>query len=242
MATDGVDLKGKHDALLAGMPEGASHDSETCAFCAMDLNEPTQTTGGQSVKTYTEEELAAAIAVAVASLESQVAELQKTDAEEELAAKIAEAKAPLEAAAAELTTKLEDAQLRAETAEKAHADLVAYLDAEAAAATEAEAAAARKDERIAVVKAAATVSDEFVAQHADRWATLSDEEFDERVATMREIASATAPAAASTPLPAATALQTARETNGAETSAAKTLIGLRLEGIDARSIRETTGV
>ncbi len=239
-------LKAKHDELLGLMPEGASHDTAACEVC-LDQNHDTGNRRVESVKTYNEEELAEvvadAIAAAKAPLEAKVAELTAADAEDEKAKAVAEAVAPLQAELDETRTKLENAELAAETATKERDDIVAFLAEETAKQEAAEAATARKGDRVAAAKEAVpAMSDEYVAKYADRWAELSDEDFESRLAELAEISNAS-PGGTPAALPSTTALQTSRETSsGGATSATKELMALRGAGVNVRSIPDSRGV
>lgn len=181
--------------------------------------------------TYTEEELAAAIAAAVSPLEATVAQLREAQQSSEVAEQISAATAPLEAQIAELQTQLDEATLRAET-EKERADgIVAWLESEATAKTEADAAEARKAERVAKIAEVAKFPDKYVEDNADRWAAMEEDAFSAFLEGCGEIASANG-----SKLPAFTGLQASREDKKTNGSAVREVMRLRRSGVDPRTI------
>lgn len=171
-----MSAKELHDRWLEQKVEGAKHPDD-CPFC-QEVEEPTGGTGdSMSDKTYTSEELAAAVALAVKPLEDKITELEAKDAEAETETKIAEAKAELETKISELSTALDVKVAEVEAAKKELEDLKTYLDAEKARVDEEAAREARKSERVEQVKENANYPDDYLNGQADRWAAMSDEEF-----------------------------------------------------------------
>lgn len=173
------ELKALHDRMLAEQPEGASHDAATCGLCTPGLLETASTTltgGSVSEKTRTEDEYNKLVSE-VEALKAQVAEYSATANEAEVDAKVSAATAELEQQVAALQAQLDTAVAEAETSKQQHEALVAFLEAEQAAQAEAAALEARKAERIEAVKEAAPFTDDYIAENADRWAGLSDDEF-----------------------------------------------------------------
>lgn len=165
-------LRVMHDKLLAQKPDGAEHDETTCPICSSD-----ETEEHMSDKTFTEDEVAAKVAEATASLEDRIAELEATLEDSEVAEKIKEATAPLNEKIAELEADLDKATLRAEEAEKTVEETEKYWkDLETQEAVKAE-REARKADRVEKVKEVASFSDDYIEQRADAWAELSDEDF-----------------------------------------------------------------
>lgn len=184
-------------------------------------------------KTYTEEEHKALLDT-VADLTAKVAELTTASTASETDAKIAAAKAELEAQIAELQTKLDAATLEAQAAKEDRDSTVSYLESEAAAAEAAAAITARKDERIAKVKEAASFPDEYLEENADRFAAMSDEEFEKALADWAVIAPKKA-GSTDTKIPATTAMTASATTTGTE-SVLSEVMDLRFKGVDVRTI------
>jgi hypothetical protein len=243
-------LKDMHDALLADQPEGAEHDSETCTLCAMEATTDPAPAGepGGTMKTYTEEEVKAAVQVAVdeavAGLRAQVEELNAERAASESEQALAELRDSFEAEKAELQAKLDEAVLQATTEKEAHDQLVAWLEGEAKAAEESAAIEARREERLATAKAAADFPEDFVKyleDSADRLAAMDDEEFTARVTEWAALAGGkpAKPSSKDDKLPAETALHASREgrdAGGKPKSAVKELFEMRRSGIDPRTL------
>lgn len=228
-----------HDRWLEQKPEGASHP-EDCPFCLLAKQE--DTTGGAGVsmsdKTHTAEELAAAVALATKELQDQVRDLQAAQSQDEVASKVAEAVAETEAKLADAQAALDIAVAEKAAADQKVADVEAYLAAEKAAADEAVAVEARKAERIETVKEAASFTDEYVAQHADRWAQMAQEDFDALVDGIKTVAPKQS-AASDDKIPGDTKLSSASEIASqgqGEASGLSTILDLRRAGIDARRL------
>ncbi len=190
-----------------------------------------------SDKTYSESEVQAQIALATKALEDQIRDLAVKDLEAETETKVAEATAglqeELDSVKAELDVKVAELAAAAQKIE----DIDAYLTAEKAAGEEAEAAEARQAERIEKVKENASFTDEYVAEHAERWAKMSDEDFEGLIDNLKAAGSKGEKAKDDT-IPADTKLAGTSETaNKDETkSNLATVLDLRRAGIDARRI------
>lgn len=194
-------------------------------------------------KTYTEDELAAAInkaaADAVAPLETKIAELEGNEHQAALTRAVSEAKAEVQAQLDELQAKLDTATVeltaKAERVEALEAEKVAAEEA----ATQQAALDSRRDERLTKVKEAEVLSDEYVAEHADHFVAMSDEEFETSLETWKAVAAA---AKSDDAIPSETALAGARETAAAKpptggVPAYKEVFDFRRQGIDPRSVR-----
>lgn len=235
-------LKKEHDELLASKPDGVAHDAANCPICTP--GEPVVHTeidpnGGDMSKTYTEDELKAAIEAATAPLAAELTAIKEGESAAQIAAQIAEAVAAVEAEKAELQAALDAALVSATTAEAAHAELVTYLEAETVAAEEAAAFEAIKAERLTQVSEVASFSDEHKAANADRWAKMSEEDFTAQISDWKEIASAaTKPAVPEDKkLPAATAMVASRSTEGSDKFAgARQVMRLTVAGNDPRTL------
>lgn len=177
-----------HDQWLAQKPEDAKHDSD-CPFCQEAKQNPTGGAGvSMSDKTHTAEELAAAVALATKPLEDKIRDLEAKGADDEVASKIAEAVKPVEDKLTEVQNELDVKTAEAAAAKQEIEDVKAYLKSESDSADEAKAVAERKDERIAKVKEVADFTDEYVTEKADRWAEMSEEDFDALVETIKTAA------------------------------------------------------
>jgi DNA repair exonuclease SbcCD ATPase subunit len=213
-------MKALHDRLLAEKPDGAVHEPESCPLCAMeDAN-----AGGGNVTTYTEDEVqarvSAAVAEATAPLEAKLNELTQTS---ETAAAVQAVRAELEPKISDLQTQLDAAVLEAANATAERDSIIAWLEAEKAA-QEAEAAMkARMDERITKVKAVASFPDEYLEANKERFAAMSDEDFEVACQGWAAL-SASRPQGGTIP---AGGLHHERESAAAGSSAVKELFSLR---------------
>lgn len=193
-------------------------------------------------KTYSEEEARALVADAVTSatagLTQRVGELEGAAASSEVESRIAAAKAEGDAKAVELQAALDAKEIELQ-AEKARAD---QIEAERAAAQAQAEVEARRETRVAKAKEVAGFSDEYLGVHGDKYAAMSDEEFELACAGWTE-ARATALAAANvdpSKVPATTALTATREPDAGRPMTGRALVSqvanLRLQGIDTRRI------
>lgn len=218
-----------HDRLLAEKPDGASHNTTACSFCAVVSDH----LEGAPVTTYTEDELRAAVDAAVGELRSELdafkASQEAAAVETRIATAVTEAKTPLEAQVAELQASL-DAKVLEVQAEKARAEA---LEAEKVAAVEAAALEARREDRLTAVREVASFPEEYLVANADRFAAMNDDDFAARVEEWKQIAVKTE----NEGLPAKTALTaTSESTTKTNGSAVKELFALRRAGLDPRSL------
>jgi len=191
-----VQARAVHDLMLAIKPD---HQHEPCALCDLE-----DTVGD---KTYTDEELAAAVeaaraeavaaavAEAVAPLEAELDTLRAAQADTEVGAAVAAATAPLEAQVTDLETQLATALAEATAAAEARDALQATIDE----AVEAAAIADRKDERVQAVKDLEFWTDDFIDKNADDFAALTDEAWDSKLAELAELRDNARTATSSTP-------------------------------------------
>ena len=107
------ELRKQHDELLANKPEDMSDGEfaaliekhkDTCPFCNEELiaqndNDPE---GGDMDKTFTQEELDAAVLAAVAPIQAELQTIKDAAAEGEVETRVAEAKAERDAEVADL--------------------------------------------------------------------------------------------------------------------------------------------
>lgn len=203
----GETLKERHDHLIANRPDGVEHDEASCPFCLLAALD---NQGGSMG--YTQEQLDAAIRDAVDAatgpMQARITELESVQQETEVGQAIAEAVEPLNVQVAELQQQLDTAVVEKAAADQAKADLEAWWSNAITEQTEAEAAAARKDERLGKLKEAAPEkAHAYLEENADRFAAMSDDDFEARLEEYRAIASADGDPA----IPTATALTAARE-------------------------------
>jgi hypothetical protein len=231
-----------HDLLLEQQPENASHDAENCPFCtesASEISNNDYSIGGGDMKTYTEDEFTAAVTEAVAPLqaaaETKVAELQSEI--EEL--RTSQARTELEGQIADLQANLDKAEIRVAAAEAKYDELVAYLDAEAAAVEQAALVQARREARREAVKTAAPFADEYIDANLDRWVAMEDEAFEAVIEDWKAVAS-TARAeedetgdAEAESIPE-TAMSNVRNDHTVNGSVAADVFGARNRGVDVR--------
>src|SRR5216117_3979472 len=115
-------LKILHDKMLSEKPDEAARDEASCPLCAMedDLE------GG--VMTFTQEDLDAAVASAVAPLEEKITQLSASQEEVEVLNRISEATLPLKDEITKLQADLDVAVLEATTSKEALTTTVTYLE------------------------------------------------------------------------------------------------------------------
>lgn len=180
-----------HDLLLKTNPELAQEHAASgeCPFCAEDDNPE----GGVSDKTYTEEQVKAAVDEAVAAarteLEARIEELEAVKEKSEIDVAVAAATEELTTKVADLESKLDEKTIEANTAAERVEAIETYLTEVAEAAEKAAEVAARKEERVTAVRDVANFSDEEIADRADRWAEMAAEDFERQLEDYKAIAS-----------------------------------------------------
>lgn len=245
MAQEGItlDLKEQHDQLLASKPDDVTHDAVTCPFCSegsLEISEEiTAIEGGDMSKTYTEDELAAAVAEAVRPVSEELASFKASQDAEEVEARIAEAVGAVEAAKAEVEGQLDVVTAERDAAKTEFDALVELLEEAKRAEEVAAEMAAKRDERVAQVKEVASFTDEYIAERAEKWTAMDDEAFE----TLVEAIKATKDAkevkpSGSTTIPASTAMTATRDDNTSvsvkDTRAA--VMSMNRRGIDPRTL------
>ena len=185
------DLIKAHDELLENAPADfdlAKHKTE-CPVCNPTvLNEPDAR--GEVDKTFTQEQLDAAVEAALAPIRDELKAFKDAEAAGEVDSKIAAAKAEAESKLAEVQDKLDAAELKATNAEQLLADSLAWIQAVVDEQDTAEKAEAVKESRIAVLKEKTSFSDEKIAERIGDWAQLSDEAFADRLVEWEELSTA----------------------------------------------------
>lgn len=169
-------LKALHDQLLAEQPEGATHDADDCPLCATE-----EEGEGMGDAVFTQEEVDRAVADAISELQAEVAKLRESESARALEEAVEQAKSEMQTQIDELQTKLDATVLEAQQAKDEREKVQADWDAEKTAAEEAKTFAARKEERLSKVKETANFPDEYLEANADRFAAMSDEDFEARL-------------------------------------------------------------
>lgn len=134
------------------------------------------------MSTYTAEDVQAAVDAAVATLVAQVAELEGQIKNSEVAAAVEAIKAEAEAKIAEVQDALDVAVLERDAAKSELDTFKADLEALEAARVEAEEAAARETARLEQIRNTVAFSEEYLEANKARFAAMSDEDFDARLA------------------------------------------------------------
>ena len=180
------ELKEKHDALLAEMPEGEVHDEASCPICSTSIEESHER---GEMDTYTQEQYDA-LEAANASLLAELKDLKDAQVAGEVDAQVAAAKAEADEKVAAIQAELDAQTLKAENAERLLTEIVAFLEAEGAAAEAAALAESRKAERAEILKSETSFSEETIAKRIGDWAMLSDEDFDAQLEVFKELSTA----------------------------------------------------
>ena len=187
------ELRQEHDNLIANKPDNMSDEDfatlledhkPNCPFCnesfkAQEIEIPE---GGDMEKTFSKEELEAAVSAAVAPIQAELDSIKESTEQAEVDSRVAEAEAEADRRVAEIQEQLEAAELAAGNARTELANTIAYLEGEKETAELAEWADALRTARKAQVEEVANFSPEFVEANLDRWVAESDEDFAARVA------------------------------------------------------------
>lgn len=226
-----MELKELHDKLLACKPEGASHESDDCPYCA-DQSDGTSSpaTGGEMSRTFTQDELDAAVAEAVKPIQEELNRSKAQASQSEVETRNAE----LDSKVKELQSQLDAAVLETQKAKQEKEDLLGQIEADRQAAEAASQLAARREERLAKVAEVASFPDEYMQANADRWASMSDEDFEAAINDWKTIGAKKVEAETVEP-PRQTAMVASREDNKSS-SALREIFDLKLRGIDPRRV------
>ena len=186
-----------------------------------------------SGKTYSEDELKAAIEEATAPLAALVVQLQAAAQESEVEGRIVAVKAEADAEIEELRAQLDAAVLVREAAANELAEFKSGLEELAAAAEQAALLESRREGRLARVREVASFSDDYIEANADRWVALNDEDFEARCAEWASLVPSKGDS-----IPKHTALTAAREasTDRSGMGAIREVLSLRNEHVDPRKI------
>lgn len=233
-----------HDEVFERMSEAekAEHISSSCELC--ESENAALIKGGDTVTTYTEDEVKGLVAKAVqeatAPLEAKLDEVRTSKEQEAVDSKIA----ALEAAHAEeldaLKAELDTANVKATEVQSNYDGLVDFLESEKAAAEKAAAVEAKKASRLDAVKEVASFDDAYLEANIDRWANMDDEDFEALTASWDAVKQTVAPGVnsgkeLSSELPAESAMLNGshKEVKG---TARREILGLRNRGIDPRTL------
>lgn len=154
-----------HDWLLANKPDEADHDVDTCPFCTEKASEQEEEVSAETIFTQEQHEqlLTSAVDKAVASATS--------DADAEIL-RLNERLEAAEKELAERDEKIEDLESKIQAREEQD-----RLEALAA-------------ERVELVQAVASFSDEQIDARKMKWAKMSEEDFTSYLEDIREVAKA----------------------------------------------------
>jgi len=212
---------------------------------AAQIDDPPEGGTNVSDQTYSSEQVKALVAAAVAEatedLQKKLDNFERSQEASEVEARIAAARAESEERVAELQGKLDAAVIEAEQLKAERDEVAAERDGilewlkDEGEKAEREAEIARlKDERVEKVASVVTFPDDYVAERAEEWASLSEDDFAALLKDYEAIA-AKAKAPSSTSLPKVTSMETARSET--ETgSAVREVLGFRRQGIDPRNV------
>lgn len=194
--------------------------------------------GGEEVNTYTQEEFDAALEAALSPVKAELEALRADADASAVETQITEIREQAQAEVEELQKKLDNAVLAEQAAKDERDAIVAWLESEAQAAAEAAALAERREERVGRVKEVASFPEDHLAANADRWAAMSDEDFDALLADYEAAAKASLngkgeeledEGSDSVDAPAATAMKASRDESRERTLGAS--LGM-LRGVD----------
>lgn len=220
-----------HDIFAAVLP----HDE--CALCKeapVTVTSDDQTFTAAEVQAKVDEALAS-VNAALEQATNKIADLEAAAGKTEVATAVAEATADLTAKVEQLQTDLDAAN----AGKKAAEDALAERDRADEEAKEQAALEARRDERATFVTELAIFDKEHVEKSQDRWAAMTDEDWEAQQAEYQKLADKKGITPRPLPKdrkPALTA--TADDDAGGErsTSAVRAVMDLRHEGVNTRHI------
>ena len=233
-------LQEVHDRLVANRPEGASCPDD-CIYCTGQYATSVTQGGNVSEATFTQEDVdalvAAAIAQAIAPLQAELTQFKAGEQESQVEAQIAAVREEMEAQLADLTSKLDAAVLDAEAAKTERDEIKQWLENEEAKVTQEAEMATRKDARIAAVAEVVSFPEAYVAERAEKWAALTDEDFEALLADYKALGTPKKSDRPGSGLPSATAMVASRETAGTNGKVGSALRDLIQNRHDPRQIR-----
>jgi hypothetical protein len=176
--------KAIHDVLMANMPDDAVHDAKTCVVCSVEPE------GGKvpDGKTYTAEEMQAALDVATTPLLQELARFQSAESTAAIDDAVGAVRAELEVRIDELQAELDLTVLGKQAAIDEFANFKADKEAKEKEDEDAKGWDAKKAARTKDAIEIASFPEDYVAANADRWTALTDEVWEERKAEWAAIA------------------------------------------------------
>lgn len=191
-------------------------------------------------ESFTQDDVDVAVAAATAELQKRLIDLEGQVQETEVGKAVADAIAPKDASIAELQTKLDSAEAARTAAETKLTETEQFWTTAIAEQEQAVALAARRDARIAAAKEAAVFSDDYIAEQADRFAAMTDDDFTARLDEWRLIAAEKGTKDEGSKIPATTALQASRADETTTGSALGYISEMRTHGQDPRILGGVT--
>lgn len=231
---DVMKLQEVHDRLIASRPAEVTCPAD-CPFCSGEYASFVQEESTVSDKTFTEDEVAAKVAEALAPLAAELDALKKSEETAEVDARIEAAKTEGATKIAELETRIDTLTAEAEAAKSERDAITTWLQAEETKTVAEAEAAARLESRVAAVAEVITLPAERIEERKSAWASLEDAAFE---ALLADYKSVEGEKTAATGLPAATAMHAAREGAGGKgQSVLQEIIRSRNFGVDVRDAR-----
>lgn len=195
--------------------------------------------GDMSDKTYSEDEVVAAIAAALKPVQEELSSLQAKAKDDAVEARLEEMKEAHDAEIAEIRVELDGKVIEAQTAKEQYDQLIAWLDEQSAQLEQAAERASREESRLAAVAKVIAFPDAFVQSNTERWVSMSDEDFEALVESYNvaaKIAAGKNPVTKEVSL-AGTAMSGERETSSEnEVSILRTVMQQHRSGLDVRLI------
>jgi chromosome segregation ATPase len=206
---------------------------EVCELCL--VTDETPEGGTVSGRTYSEDELRAAIEEATTPLAAQLVQLQAAAQQSEITAQLEAIKAEHDSEVEELRAQLDTAVLERQAAIDELTSFQTDLEELVAADEAARESAARLESRLARVREVASFPEEHIEANAERWAALSDEDFEARVAEWAALQTSKG----GDLIPKHTALTASRETTTDTTGAPglmREVMRMRFNHVDPRTL------
>lgn len=191
-------------------------------------------------KTYTQEDLDAAIAKALEPATAELDALKAAADADAQNAKLAELKTAHEAELAELQQKLDEAVVTADTVKSEFDSYKSEIETAAAEKAEAELRESRTEARLEAVKEVANFSDDFIESNTERWVSMSDEDFEISVAGYKAAAEAALAATSEKEKEVSLTTNLGGERDTSSTtdrmSGVREVLAMRVKGIDPRTV------
>lgn len=219
-----------NELLTKGMTDEELGETSKNSIYFSDMSNNEEDTKGRSqvnqggdnmseTHTYSEKELQAAIAEAVAPLKAELDELKNQADVEAADARIVELQAAFDAEVSGLKAELDAKTAEVEAAKADRDAVVEWLEAEAKASADAAERAERMESRSAKVAEVANFSAEYIEENKERWADMDEASFDALVTNVEAAIAAVSTKEEETSTEVTTSTETAmnneRETAGA---------------------------